>query len=91
MLRALGYKKVDLVKLISIKSFGFSAPATFLGILLAFVLNLIVRQLIFILTNNYATYSLTTLSICIGVSFGILVPFLVNYFPAKLAMEHELR
>ena len=91
MLRALGYTKQDLVKLISIKSFGFSIPATLLGILLASLLNTVVRQLIFNLTNNYASYSLTTVSICIGLHFGIVAPFLVNYFPAQVALKHELR
>ena len=48
MLRALGFKKSHLIGVISLKSLSFSLPGLVFGILVAFVLNVGIRMLIFI-------------------------------------------
>ena len=48
MLRALGFKKPYLVTMISINSFTFSIPGMIAGILVAFAMNVILREAIFI-------------------------------------------
>ena len=81
MLRALGFKKKYLVGMITMKSLTFSLPGLFFGVLVAFVLNICLRMMIFLKSDNYSTYTLTTVSIVIGVSFGLIMPIISNYFP----------
>ena len=47
MLRALGFKKSYLVSMISISSFTFSIPGMVAGIFVAFILNVLLRQEIY--------------------------------------------
>ena len=57
----------------------------------AFVLNIGLRMLIFLQADNYSVYTLTTVSIVIGVAFGFIMPLVSNYFPIKSAMGQNLR
>lgn len=91
MLRALGFRKLYLVQVISLKSLSFSVPGLFIGILIAFGLNIILRELIFVESLNALSYDLTTSSIIIGVSFGLLTPLAANYLPIKTSMSTNLR
>lgn len=91
MLRALGFKKLYLVEVISLKSFSFSIPGLFLGIIIAILLNIFLREVIFIESENALDFNLTSRSIVLGVSFGFLTPFVANYFPIKSSMSNNLR
>ena len=91
MLRALGFKKLYLVEVISLKSFSFSIPGLFLGIIIAILLNIFLREIIFTESLNFLDYNLTTRSIVLGVSFGFFTPFVANYFPIKASMSSNLR
>ena len=91
MLRALGFQKKHLVGVISLKSLGFSLPGLFFGVLVAFVLNVALRMVIFLQAQNYESYLLTVGSIVIGVAFGFTMPLISNYFPIKQAMGKNLR
>ena len=91
MLRALGFKKPYLVTMISISSFSFSIPGMLGGVACAFILNVMLRQMIFIYADNYMGYDLTVSAIVIGVLFGLLMPFLSNYIPIKAALGQNLR
>ena len=51
------------------------------GILVALILNIGLRMLIFIKADNYSTYVLTPVSIIIGLLFGLIMPAISNYFP----------
>ena len=81
MLRALGFKKNHLTRVILMKSLAFSIPGLCFGLLVAWILNLALRMVIFIHAENYESYELTTLSIIIGVVFGLVMPMISNYFP----------
>ena len=48
MLRALGFKKSYLVTMITISSFFFSIPGTICGIVVAFIMNIGLREAIFV-------------------------------------------
>ena len=48
MLRALGFKKEHLVRVISMKSIAFSVPSTIFGVFVAFILNIGLRMVIFL-------------------------------------------
>ena len=91
MLRALGFQKKHLTNLICLKSFSFSIPGLIFGVFVAFVLNIGLRMLVFVRAENYSNYTLTTVSIVIGVVFGFTMPLISNYFPIKQAMGKNLR
>ena len=91
MLRALGFKKLYLVEVISLKSISFSIPGLFLGTIIAISLNIMLREFIFLEALNALSYDLTTTSIILGVSFGLLTPLVANYLPIKASMSTNLR
>ena len=91
MLRALGFQKSHLIGVISLKSLTFSIPGLIFGILVAFVINIGLRMLIFLEAENYSNYTLTLGSIIIGVLFGLIMPVISNYFPIQAAMGKNLR
>ena len=81
MLRALGFKKSHLTRVILMKSLAFSIPGLCFGLFVAWILNIAIRMMIFIKADNYESYRLTTLSIIFGVVFGLTMPMISNYFP----------
>ena len=91
MLRALGFRKHMLVLMIVEQSLGFSLPGLFLGVVIAGILNVMLRSIIFIQSQNYMGYSLTTSAVVIGVTFGLFMPVLANYLPIRAAMGKNLR
>ena len=91
MLRALGFKKSYLMSMITLNSLSFSVPGLLYGIFMAFILNVMLREIIFYESENAASYILDPLAIIIGVSFGFLMPLFANYYPIKSAMGKTLR
>ena len=91
MLRALGFRKRMLVAMIVEQSLGFAVPGLGLGILVAWLLNIQVRQVVFITAQNYMTYGMATSAVAIGVSFGLIMPLIANYLPIRQAMGKNLR
>jgi len=91
MLRALGFKKNHLIRAIIMKSLTFSIPGLFFGIIVAFIINIALRMVIFMHSDNSMSYGLTTVSIVIGASFGLIMPMISNYFPIQSALGKNLR
>lgn len=91
MLRALGFKKTHLMGMITINSFTFSIPGMCFGIMIAFILNILIRELVFKMSYNATSYELALSAIIIGVSFGFAMPIFANYYPIKEAMSKTLR
>ena len=91
MLRSLGFQKSHLLSMISMQSLLFSVPGLIAGVLVAFALNVGLREGIFIVSENYESYELTTWSIVLGVVFGLFMPQLANYLPIKAALGKNLR
>ena len=91
MLRALGFKKLYLVAVISLKSLSFSVPGLFLGIIIAISLNIMLREVIFLESLNYLDYDLTKTATVLGITFGLLTPLAANYLPIKASMSTNLR
>lgn len=81
MLRALGFKKEYLLRVITMKSLSFSIPGLFFGIMVALIINIGLRMVIFLKADNAWNYDLTTVSIIIGGAFGLIMPMISNYFP----------
>jgi ABC-type antimicrobial peptide transport system permease subunit len=83
MLRALGFKSSHLIGMISIQSFIFSVPGVALGLIVAWIFNVLFRLVIFNLAQNAASFALSTASIWLGVSFGLIMPLLSILIPIK--------
>ena len=91
MLRALGFNTTDVKVTITTQSFFFSVPGLLLGLVLASGLNAVVRWVLYTLTNNIKTYSLSDGALVIGVSIGLGMPLISNYFPIQKALGQNLR
>ena len=91
MLRALGFKKIYLIEVISLKSSIFSIAGLFLGIIIASLINIALREVLFLDASNSLSYDLTSVAIWIGVMFGIVTPLLANYLPIKESLSKDLR
>ena len=91
MLRTLGVMKRHLMSMITINSLFFSIPGLIIGMVIAFIINLALREVIFLEAKNTLSYNLTLAAIILGVSSGIFVPILANYLPIKAAMGKNLR
>jgi ABC-type antimicrobial peptide transport system permease subunit len=91
MLRSLGWKKKYLVAVITLKSISFSFFGLFVGILVAFIVNTFLREIIYIEALNYLDYNLTTASIVTGIAFGFFTPLFANYWPIKESLSRDLR
>ena len=63
------------------KSIAFSVPGLIFGVLVALILNIGLRMVIYIQADNYSSYELATVAIVIGVCFGLIMPAISNYFP----------
>lgn len=62
-------------------------PGVSIGLLIALVLTIGVEEIIFGVTMNSTQYGLAASAIWLGLIFGILMPFLANYFPGKETMD----
>ena len=91
MLRALGYMKRHLMAMITINSFYYSIPGLIFGITFASLLNVLIREMIFMEAKNTITYSLSPSACALGITLGFLMPFLSNYLPIEAAMGKNLR
>jgi len=87
MLRALGFRLTNLVQVVALKSLSFSIPGFFFGIIIALVVNVLLREIIFVASLNYLDYGLTTLSVVLGIMFGFFMPLFANFLPIKDSMS----
>jgi ABC-type antimicrobial peptide transport system permease subunit len=81
MLRALGFKSGHLVTLISIQSFIFSVPGVICGLVVAVILNVIFRFVIYYFAANALSFWVTSLAVIVGVVFGLVMPLIAIVIP----------
>ena len=91
MLRALGFNTKNLMMTIFIQAFTFSIPGLITGIIMSAILNYIVRDILYSLTNNYSTYWLSIGAIWFGCFIGIIIPIFSNVLPIQNALGKNLR
>lgn len=87
MLRVFGFRMRDLTLMISLNSTFFSLPGLCLGLILAFLINVALREVIFLQASNWLTYDLTKSALILGITCGFLVPLLANYLPVRAALS----
>ena len=59
--------------------------------MIAWILNIMLRKLIFIEAQNFMTYGMSGTAVLIGVTFGLFMPVLANYLPIREALGKNLR
>jgi ABC-type antimicrobial peptide transport system permease subunit len=91
MLRALGFKEGHLMTLISIQSFMFSIPGVCCGLVVAVILNMIFRFMIYYFASNAMSFWVTSLAVIVGVIFGLVMPLIAIILPVKQALGKNLR
>lgn len=91
MLRALGFKSAHLVGMITLQSFFFSLPGIVMGIAVAFVTNVLLRYFIYVFAANESSFALSSISLWIGILFGIIMPLLAILLPIQAALGKNLR
>ncbi len=91
MLRALGLKKTSLVAVLLLQATLFIIPGVSLGLLAAYVINVIIRFYIFSYTKEYTTYQLHYSAIIVGLLVGTLMPLAANVGPIMRALSRTLR
>jgi len=91
MLRALGFNTKNLMMTIFIQAFTFSIPGLITGIIMSAILNYIVRDVLYALTNNYSTYWLSIGAVWFGCFIGIVIPIFSNVLPIQSALGKNLR
>ena len=91
MLRALGFNTKNIVTTITIQAFTFSVPGLLCGLIMAALLNIILRHILYSLTNNSASYMLSMGALYIGCIIGIFMPLASYLFPIQNALSKNLR
>ena len=69
----------------------FAIPGLISGLVLSSIMNMAVRHMLYSITKNYASYSLSITAIWIGVFIGSVVPLASNVFPIQKALGKNLR
>lgn len=91
MLRALGFNTKNLTVMIIMQAFTFSIPGLITGIILSSLVNVLVRDILYQLCNNYYTYWLSIGAIWFGCAIGIVIPVFSNIIPIQNALGKNLR
>lgn len=91
MLRALGFNTNNVMITVMFQAVTFIIPGVILGLLLSSVLNYGLRYVLYSLTNNFADYYLSESAIILGVTIGIVLPFISNILPIQSALGKNLR
>ena len=87
MLRVFGFMQRHLALLISLNSTVFSVPGLCLGLLLAALINVALREVIFLQASNWLDYDLTKTALILGILCGFFIPLLANYLPVSVALS----
>ena len=91
MLRALGFKSSHLVALITLQSLFYSVPGVMAGITVAAIANVMIRFIIFSVSNNSLTFGLSATALWVGIIFGLVMPLISILIPIKQALGKNLR
>ena len=91
MLRALGFNTNNLMATIILQAFTFAIPGLISGLVVAAVMNLGMRNILYKLTNNTSDFYLSSPSVLIGFSIGFFLPLISNIIPIQKALGKNLR
>ena len=91
MLRALGFKKNNLTKLIIIQGLFFAIPGSLLGLTSSYIANNYIAYLFNSYTHLIMPFFLSKVNLIFGVVVGISIPLISSYFPIKKVLNSNLK
>jgi ABC-type antimicrobial peptide transport system permease subunit len=91
MLRALGFKKKNLITMIIFQALIFAIPAIILSLIVATIGNELIGYFLFNWTGIIIDYNLNVWRILWGIFVGISIPLCSSYFPIKKALSFNLK
>ena len=91
MLRALGFKKNNLTKLIIIQGLFFAIPGSILGLTSSYIANNFIAFLFNSYTHLIMPFFLSKINLIFGVVVGISIPLISSYFPIKKVLNSNLK
>jgi ABC-type antimicrobial peptide transport system permease subunit len=91
MLRALGFNRKNIMSTIFTQALTFATPGILSGLLIAAILNSVMRKVLYTLVNNESSYLLSSMSVLIGASLGLFIPIISNIIPIQRALGKNLR
>jgi ABC-type antimicrobial peptide transport system permease subunit len=91
MLRALGLRHNSLIQLLTIQAVFFSGPGIAIGLLLAFLINIVVAYFIAGYTSTAVDVLIGSTPVLVGVSLGLFMPIVANIIPIRRALSRTLR
>ena len=91
MLRALGFKKNNLITLIIIQGLIFAIPGSFLGLISSYIANNFVAYLFYSYTKLVMPFFMSKSNLIFGVAIGISIPLISSYFPIKKVLNRNLK
>eukprot|EP01064_Diplonema_japonicum_P011147 TRINITY_DN1840_c3_g1_i1.p1 TRINITY_DN1840_c3_g1~~TRINITY_DN1840_c3_g1_i1.p1 ORF type:complete len:1156 (+),score=159.94 TRINITY_DN1840_c3_g1_i1:26-3469(+) len=92
MLRALGFRKLSLINLITIQAMSFTIPGVAIAMTLAVIANIIIEVIVSDFSGFDAqTDNMPLLAIVIPIVVGVSVPLFANIWPIQRAMQKTLR
>ena len=91
MLRALGFKKNNLVLMIIIQGFIFAIPGVFLGLVSAYVCNHFIAFLFNIYSGICTPFFMNDKLLLFGFGIGISIPLISSYLPIKKCLDSNLK
>jgi len=77
--------------MIMLQSLIYSVPGIILGLAVALTLNVAIRFLLFSISSNALDYGLSSTSLYIGITFGVIMPMISILLPIKSALSKNLR
>ncbi|KAJ9446369.1 FtsX domain-containing protein [Diplonema papillatum] len=92
MLRALGFRKISLINLMTMQALSFAVPGVCIAMILAFSANIVLEEAISSFSGfspEYLDWHVT--AIVVPIVIGICIPLLANVIPIRRAMGHSLR
>lgn len=91
MLRALGFKKKNVLVVLVIQGLIMAIPGLGLGIGFASIINAMMREVLFTISMNRTQHYLSGSSVLLGCIMGLIVPLVSNIYPIKTALGRKLR
>jgi len=91
MLRALGLKHYVLIELLTFQSLTYAIPGVALGLLVCFVVNVPVMNLLSALAGYPAPYTIDRAALIYALVLGFSMPLIANIGPIRRALAKNLR
>ena len=77
--------------MITIQSFCYSIPGIFCGLVVALILNMGLRCVVYSFADNALGYYLPIGALTIGITYGLVMPVLAVLLPIQSALGKNLR